>query len=55
MESIERAHDGWKALGLDTRKTLRETGVDGLPPHFMNPPKYGAEEMNKRLGELMGI
>jgi hypothetical protein len=47
---LEKVHDAWMRLGVDTRSIERQGGR--LPPHFWNPPNYGPEEMDARLAQL---
>lgn len=48
---LEEVHDAWAALGLDTRELAADPNAS-LPPHFWDPPRYDAEEMNRRLASL---
>ena len=50
QDRLQRAHDAWMRLGVDTRLIVRQGGT--LPPHFWSPPHYGPEEMNARLRRL---
>jgi hypothetical protein len=47
---LERVHDAWMRLGVDTRQVMAQGGQ--LPPHFWNPPYCGPQEMNDKLAQL---
>jgi len=40
---LERIHDAWANLGLDTRAAMRN--VEKLPPFFESPPRCGPQQM----------
>lgn len=50
-EAIQKAHDGWLKLGIDTRQML-DNG-EKLPPGFMKPPTATTEEWIKRIEEIL--
>ncbi len=47
-QAIERAHDGWLRLGVDTREIQKQGGK--LPPSFLNPPPADMEERLRAMG-----
>lgn len=40
---LERIHDAWARLGIDTRAALRNG--EKLPPFFESPPHCGPQQM----------
>lgn len=52
QQRLEKVHDAWLKFGLDTRRIVADGCLDRLPPHFWSPPRYDAEEMNRRLRGL---
>jgi hypothetical protein len=50
LARLEKAHDGWMRLGVDTRLIMSQGGQ--LPPFFHSPPHCGPQEMSARMAQM---
>ncbi|KDN50417.1 hypothetical protein K437DRAFT_67198 [Tilletiaria anomala UBC 951] len=51
-DAVQRAHDAWLRIGVDTRQIEQQGGK--LPPFFLNVPQKNCEEWHDEVVRLIG-